>query len=109
MPSVVALDANANGAPPGTYPQVGYLKEKDGAGLTWPLYGRAAHVRRGRWNYYTIAPAAAGGGVKLPVHFEGRDCMDEVACQEIGDGEHAEVPDAGLEGLIARVYKQRLA
>lgn len=102
----MAVDANANGAPPGTFPQVGYLREKDGASVAWPLYGQQASTRRGRWNYYTIAPAAAGGGVKLPVQFEGRDCTEEVACQEISDGEMVAVPDAGLVGLTARMYRR---
>lgn len=117
----VALDANMSGGPPDTFPQVGYMvavvlqgSQEDatattaGGGVTWPLYGGRSPSRKDRWLYYTISPAAAGGGVKLPVHFERRDCMDEVACEQVNDGDSVSVPDAGVVTATARVYKRRM-
>ena len=96
----VAIDPNAGGSPPGTYPQIGYVTiEGEGHGQTLPLYGRRSEARRGRWYYYTII----SGGIKVPVVSHGRDCMDEVACDELYDGEKLAVKDGG-SGTV-RIYK----
>lgn len=83
-PTVVYLDKNA-GKVPETYEQVGYLT--GGTDLV-PLYGKRSESRRGRWFYYAIVK-----DTKVPVFVEGRDCMREVACDEIYDGSSVVVPD----------------
>jgi len=80
----VHIDRNA-GSVPETYAQVGYLS--GGADLV-PLYGKRSEARRGRWFYYAIVK-----DTKVPVYVEGRDCMREVACDEIYDGSSVVVPD----------------
>jgi hypothetical protein len=81
----VYLDKNA-GSVPETYAQVGYLTG-GGADLV-PLYGKRSESRKGRWFYYAIVK-----DTKVPVFVEGRDCMREVACDEIYDGSSVVVPD----------------
>jgi hypothetical protein len=97
-PIRVALDQNAGGSPPETYAQVGYLTPAAAGGANLPLYGQRSVARRDRWYYYTIAP----GGIKMAVVTE-RDCLDEVGCAEIYDGDAASVKDGGA--FVARVYK----
>ena len=81
----VHIDKNA-GSVPETYAQVGYLSGS-GSDLV-PLYGKRSEARRGRWFYYAIVK-----DTKVPVFVEGRDCMREVACDEIYDGSSVIVPD----------------
>lgn len=82
----VAVDPNAIGGGPGmVYKQVGYLNA-DGQML--PLYGKPSYARRGRYYYYTIV-----NDIKVPVYLDSRDCMKEVACDEVYDGHEVVVPD----------------
>ena len=85
----VFVDKNA-GSVPETYDQVGYLS---GPGNLIPLYGKKSEARRGRWFYYAIVK-----DTKVPVYVEGRDCMREVACDEIYDGSTVVVPDIDPSG-----------
>ena len=94
----VVMDPNAGGAPPGTYPQIGYIKGGEGPAVA--LYGAQSANRRGRWNYYVIP----SGGVKLPIVLSGRDCMDEIGCDMLVDGDRVSVPDAGGVDGIAKIY-----
>lgn len=82
----VAIDKNAVSGPE-TYKQVGYLTHES---HMFPLYGSPSRARRGRWYYYTIINDNA---IKVPVYYSGRDCMKEVACDEIYDGSKVIVPD----------------
>ncbi len=102
----VAMDAHAS-PDPETYRQVGYLTPGP-----LPLYGQASTARRGRWYYYTIVPTAGGAGaIKVPIQAGSRDCMQEVGCDELADGDVVAVPDAAgtdlLPGgpLTVRLYK----
>lgn len=81
----VHIDKNA-GSVPETYAQVGYLSGPRSELV--PLYGKRSEARRGRWFYYAIVK-----DTKVPVFVEGRDCMREVACDEIYDGSSVIVPD----------------
>lgn len=107
-PPVVRVAVDANASPdPETYGQVGYLTPGP-----LPLYGQASSARRGRWFYYTIVPTAGGAGaIKVPIRAGSRDCMQEVGCEELADGDVVSVPDAAgtdlLPGgpLTVRIYK----
>jgi hypothetical protein len=115
----IAMDPNAGGSPPTTFPQVGYLRGAEGGNeqqpLLLPLYGTPSQTRRGRWNYYTI-PSTAGAGaatIKVPVMDEkGRDCMDEVGCDELFGGDRATAPHAAAgaanaDGAVrVEIYKR---
>jgi hypothetical protein len=63
---------------PGRMQQMGILT---GSGETLPLYGKEVRGRRDRYNYYTTT-----GGENLypiPVSHSGRDCMEDIGCQEL--------------------------
>ena len=97
----VVMDPNAGGAPPGTYPQIGYIKGGEQLGApAIALYGAQSAIRKGRWNYYVIP----SGGIKVPVVLGGRDCMDEIGCDMLVDGDRVAAPDAGGVDGIAKIY-----
>ena len=108
-PIRIVVDRNNNSdTPPATFGQIGYLVASDddgGRGARLPLYGQPSRTRRGRWHYYTID----GAGIKLPITSSGRDCMDEVGCDEIFDGDMVSV-DVYKQGptWTVRLYKRSL-
>lgn len=64
---------------PGHMQQMGILV--GGEGETLPLYGKEVRGRRDRYHYYTTT-----GGENLypiPVSHDGRDCVDDIGCQEL--------------------------
>ena len=84
----VALDKNAG--EPSTYPQMGYLHTAS-SDLVLPIYGRPSYARRSRYYYYTTVPKS---DIKIPVFSTGnttRDCMEELGCEELFDGDLVEV------------------
>ncbi len=116
----VAMDPNVSGAPPATLPQIGYLilaaasapavRESDGAAAQaapatassspLALYGGPSNVRRGRWHYYVIV----GAGVKVPLRVGSRQCLLELGCDELYDGDEVTVQDAPARWVV-RLYK----
>jgi hypothetical protein len=64
------------------FSQVGIL---DHNGLILPLMGR--HIERQRWQYFTVSNT---GGIhsKLPVHYKGKDGMQDYGVDEITSGEN---------------------
>lgn len=96
----VVVDPNM-GTAPYTFNQVGYISRNN---ERVALYGQPSPTRRGRWNYYTLVD-----GIKLPVlNNSKRDCMDEVACEELYDGDVVYVGDLGSEPWTAKVYARSL-
>ena len=72
---------------PGRTQQMGILV--GGNGETLPLYGKEVSNRRDRYHYYTTT-----GGDNLypiPVSHEGRDCIDDIGCQELYGSENVNV------------------
>jgi hypothetical protein len=72
---------------PGHMQQMGILVS--GEGETLPLYGKEVRGRRDRYHYYTTT-----GGENLypiPVSHEGRDCIDDIGCQELYGNEAVSV------------------
>ena len=105
----MVLDGNAG--PPVTYQQLGYLTNltnltsltnltNPGNRSRLPLYGQPSATRRGRWSYYTLVD-----GLKLPLVQRGRDCLDEVACEELSDGDTVSVGEE--DGLLWQVKLYR--
>jgi hypothetical protein len=72
---------------PGRMQQMGILiGESD---ETLPLYGKEVRGRRDRYHYYTTT-----GGENLyplPVNHDGRDCVDDIGCQELYGNESVNV------------------
>tara|TARA_R110000822_G_scaffold97438_1_gene221132 strand:+ start:1397 stop:1846 length:450 start_codon:yes stop_codon:yes gene_type:complete len=72
---------------PGHMQQMGILL--NGEGETLPLYGKEVRGRRDRYHYYTTT-----GGENLypiPVSHDGRDCVDDIGCQELYGNEAVSV------------------
>ena len=72
---------------PGRMQQMGILVGGDGE--TLPLYGKEVRGRRDRYHYYTTT-----GGENLypiPVSHDGRDCIDDIGCQELYGNESVSV------------------
>jgi hypothetical protein len=72
---------------PGYMQQMGILVGGDGE--TLPLYGKEVRGRRDRYHYYTTT-----GGENLypiPVSHDGRDCIDDIGCQELYGNETVSV------------------
>jgi hypothetical protein len=72
---------------PGHMQQMGILVGGDGE--TLPLYGKEVRGRRDRYHYYTTT-----GGENLypiPVSHDGRDCIDDIGCQELYGNESVSV------------------
>jgi len=72
---------------PGRMQQMGILVS--GEGETLPLYGKEVRGRRDRYHYYTTT-----GGENLypiPVSHDGRDCVDDIGCQELYGNEAVSV------------------
>ncbi|ADQ91113.1 hypothetical protein MpV1_190 [Micromonas sp. RCC1109 virus MpV1] len=72
---------------PGRMQQMGILVGENGE--TLPLYGKEVRGRRDRYHYYTTT-----GGENLypiPVTHDGRDCVDDIGCQELYGNESVTV------------------
>lgn len=67
-----------------------------------PLYGRRTNSGGDRWNYYTRTDTY--NPVPVPVHFQRRDCMDGVGCQEVMSGENVRIDAIQKEGKT-HLYK----
>ena len=56
---------------------------------TLPLYGKEVRGRRDRYHYYTTTPGEQV--YPVPVSIDGRDCMDDIGCQELYGNETVSV------------------
>jgi len=72
-------------------------------GKMLPLYGR--RTMRGssdRWNYYTRTDTF--NPVPIPLRSRGRDCMDDIGCQELFSGDSVTLDGAGETGIL-RIFR----
>lgn len=85
---------------PGYMQQMGILTSENGE--TLPLYGKEVRGRRDRYHYYTTT-----GGENLypiPVSHGGRDCIDDIGCQELYGNESVTV--TGKDGSFdVKMYR----
>ena len=94
MPPIGALPINIpTQGLPDSFQSVGVIQAGD---QILPLYGRRTLRGSDRWNYYTRTDTY--NPVPLPVHFQRRDCMDDVGCQEILSGETVKIDALHKEG-----------
>jgi hypothetical protein len=96
MPQTISVDRNSG--PPSTFPQVGYVQAADNR--VFPLFGRPSVVRRTRFQYYCVLPDQ---GIKVPIVFKGKDCLGEVACDELYNGDVVELLG---EQFTVRMYER---
>jgi len=64
---------------PGHMQQMGILLGDQGE--TMPLYGKEVRGRRDRYHYYTVTDGEQL--YPVPIGHDGRDCMDDIGCQEL--------------------------
>jgi hypothetical protein len=91
------------------YSQVGILtKELGGIGgmpVILPLMGRSLWNGRDKWQYYTMANAAATAvNTKLPIKVNGRSCTGEYGCDSITTGDMVYVEGYG-DVFRATIYE----
>jgi len=100
LPPIGALPINipTQGLPE-SFQSVGVIQAGD---QILPLYGRRTLRGSDRWNYYTRTDTY--NPVPLPVHFQRRDCMDDVGCQEILSGEKVKIEALHKEGKTS-IYR----
>ena len=68
------------------YENLGYVQSED---AEYPLWGLRSATRNHRWHYYTTNdPNNHNSTVQLPISYSGRDCMEELGCDEIYENEN---------------------
>lgn len=83
------------------YQQVGAINSGD---KILPLFGRPRWPGASKWNYFTSTDSFQS--VKLPVNFKNRDCLDEIGCDEVYDGDSVGIPQFGQEREFkANIYR----
>jgi hypothetical protein len=92
------IDQHGNTSAPVTFDQKGYVVLQSGSII--PFYGKQSITRKHKWYYYVIMD-----GIKIPVVGEKkRNCMDELGCEELFDGDIISI-DNRYEGTV-KIYKQ---
>ena len=85
---------------PGHMQQMGLLIG-DGD-MTLPLYGKEVRGRRDRYHYYTTT--SGDNLYPIPVSHNGRDCIDDIGCQELYGNESVNV--TGKDGSFdVKMYR----
>ena len=71
------------------YENIGYIQSGEGE---YPLWGLRSATRNQRWHYYTTKdPNNPKSTVQLPISYSGRDCMEELGCDEIYEDENVSI------------------
>lgn len=95
------LSQNIFGTPSG---QIGLLKG-DGGGLL-PLFATEHTGRRGRFWYHTISSTDSNIPLKVAVFSKNRSCLQEIACEELFDGDEVTVPDLSDKAWTVTLYNR---
>ena len=54
-----------------------------------PLFGKRTYGNSNQWNYYTASDS--NHQIKIPLTLNGKNCTDDLGCQEIYDGDNVTV------------------
>ena len=85
---------------PGHMQQMGLLLGE--GDMTLPLYGKEVRGRRDRYHYYTTT--SGDNLYPIPVSHNGRDCIDDIGCQELYGNESVNV--TGKDGSFdVKMYR----
>ena len=82
------------------YQQVGILL---GGAETLPLYGKESLTRRNQWHYYTATPGFQI--YPLPISKDGRDCMEDIGCNEFYGNETVSVTGKDGVDYQSKIYR----
>tara|TARA_B100001093_G_scaffold500451_1_gene550933 strand:+ start:2192 stop:2695 length:504 start_codon:yes stop_codon:yes gene_type:complete len=85
--------------------QVGLLKSEDEGGDLRPIYAKPVRGRRDRFHYWTTA-GNGHNNYSIPLTKDGRDCTEDIGCQEIYGNETVSVwdnPEVQYKSHINRV------
>jgi len=88
----------------GPYGVVGSIvaETANGTRQILPLYAREAPYRRGRYNYYTTTDT--NNPVQVAVSFNKRNCLQELGCDQIQDGDQVDVSAYGPYPFKVSLY-----
>jgi len=81
---------------PEQYQQMGILQMDTGA--TLPLYGRQTLSRSDRFQYYSRTDTY--NPVQVPVRYKNRDCVDDIGCEQLFDGDKVTMASTGQQGSV---------
>ena len=87
---------------PAPFAQIGIVFSLD-ADARYPLYGRPTPHRRHRHQYYIATETA---GVQLAARVNGRDCGEELGCDELYDGDEITVPELGPATYTVKLFSR---
>ena len=88
------------------YQQIGILtaEETDKEPIILPLYGRNIQNRSDRWQYYTATDK--NNMMRLPLYYQGRDCEDDVGCNELYTGDQINIDIYKDRVFTVTVYRK---
>lgn len=88
------------------YQQIGILtaQETDKEPIILPLYGRNIQNRSDRWQYYTATDK--NNMMRLPLYYQGRDCEDDVGCNELYTGDQINIDIYKDRVFTVTVYRK---
>lgn len=85
------------------YIQMGILSNSDNDKIL-PLYGKQTYQRSQMWNYYTTTDTY--NLIKIPLNYDGKDCMKEQGCRELNDGDTIFISEYG-ETFTIKIYETK--
>ena len=100
----IPIGIHTRGIPP-KYQQVGVLVNNEGSEpLIFPLYGRPLWNGSSKWNYYTSTNQYHS--IKVTVEKNSRDCLNQIGCDELYDGDTIKIPVYGdSKEFTATIYQ----
>jgi hypothetical protein len=87
--------------------QVGLLKSEDENGDLRPIYAKPVRGHRDRFHYWSTG-GNGHNNYSVPLTMDGRDCTDDIGCQEIYGNESVSVWDNPEIQYKSHVYRHDL-
>ena len=95
-PSIYNLPTVATRGIPEAYQQMGLIRTDENTVL--PLYGRPTASRSDRFQYYSRTDTY--NPVQIPLRYNNRDCVDDIGCNELFDGDTVSLVPSGQRGQV---------
>lgn len=73
-------------------------------GRILPLFSSEHPTRRSRFNYHTLTDSNIP--LRIAVKYKGRDCLNELGCEEIYDQETVQIPALGTDDWAVTLYQR---